>query len=158
MTYYYSTEFAWDWLAKLIQSCACHQSAAENGLGLVMPVTKQAYFLMHRRRYGPEAMISSSRQIVVTNASGTVVETLGYYPYGSTRISQTTGGFSEGKQFIAQYTDLRVVSQYLLRNVSDWEITLFDSRHLLYLGYCSLTRCRPDPVLPSGNPVVATNS
>jgi|SRR3954471_19026239 hypothetical protein len=32
------------------------------GLGLVMPVTQQAYFLMHRRRYGPEAMISSSRQ------------------------------------------------------------------------------------------------
>jgi hypothetical protein len=69
-----------------------------------------------------------------------------------------TGGFSEGKQFIAQYTDLRVVSQYLLRNVSDWEITLFDSCHLLYLGYCSLTRCRPDPVLPSGNPAAATNS
>jgi hypothetical protein len=74
------------------------------------------------------------------------------------RASRRPQAALEGKQIIAQYTDLRVVSQYLLRNVSDWEITLFDSRHLLYLGYCSLTRYRPDPVLPSGNPVAATNS
>jgi len=106
----------------------------------------------------PSAVFATCKEGVNDAWSTTVVETLDYYPYGSTRISQTTGGFSEGKQFIAQYTDLRVVSQYLLRNVSDWEITLFDSRHLLYLGYCSLTRCRPDPVLPSGNPVAATNS
>src|SRR2546430_11315746 len=41
---------------------------------------------------------------VVTNASCTVIQALDYYPYGSTHINQTTDGFNEGKQFIAQYT------------------------------------------------------
>jgi hypothetical protein len=39
---------------------------------------QQAYFLMHRRRYGPEAMIGSGRQILVTKASGTVIQVLDY--------------------------------------------------------------------------------
>ena len=50
---------------------------------------------------------------VVTNASGTVIQVLDYYPYGSTRINQTIGGFNEGKQFIAQYTDPETNFSYL---------------------------------------------
>src|SRR5262245_50372280 len=40
---------------------------------------------------------------VVTNASGTVVQTLDYYPYGSTRIS--TGVNASARKFIGQFTD-----------------------------------------------------
>jgi RHS repeat-associated protein len=38
---------------------------------------------------------------------------LDYYPYGSTRISQTSGGYNEAKQFIAQYTDPETNLSYL---------------------------------------------
>jgi hypothetical protein len=65
----------------------CQRLKRDDGLGLVMPVTKQAYFLMHRRRYGPEAMISSSRQILVTNASGTIIQVLDYYPWWPSGLS-----------------------------------------------------------------------
>src|SRR5499427_6273302 len=50
---------------------------------------------------------------VVTDASGTVVETLDYYPYGSTRIDQTTNNFRENKQFVAQYSDPETNLSYL---------------------------------------------
>src|SRR5882672_5714957 len=50
---------------------------------------------------------------VTTDASGTVIQVLDYYPYGSTRISQTTGGFNEGKQFIGEYTDPETSLSYL---------------------------------------------
>ncbi len=50
---------------------------------------------------------------VVTDASGTPIQVLDYYPYGSTRISNTTGSFNEGKQFIAQYTDPETGLSYL---------------------------------------------
>jgi RHS repeat-associated protein len=50
---------------------------------------------------------------VVTDASGTQIQVLDYYPYGSTRISQTTGGFNEQKQYIAQFTDPETSLSYL---------------------------------------------
>lgn len=40
---------------------------------------------------------------VVTDASGTVVQTLDYYPYGATRIS--SGQNAESRQYIGQFTD-----------------------------------------------------
>ena len=40
---------------------------------------------------------------IVTDASGTVVQTLDYYPYGSTRI--TSGQNAEGRQYIGQFSD-----------------------------------------------------
>ena len=40
---------------------------------------------------------------VVTNASGTVVQTLDYYPYGSPRIN--SGSNATNRQFIGQFTD-----------------------------------------------------
>src|SRR5262249_36135791 len=43
---------------------------------------------------------------VVTDASGTPIENLDYYPYGSTRISQlTSSGYNEPKQYVGQYED-----------------------------------------------------
>src|SRR5215471_12438898 len=50
---------------------------------------------------------------VVTDASGTVVEALDYYPYGSTRIDQTTNNFRENKQFVGQYSDPETNLSYL---------------------------------------------
>jgi hypothetical protein len=38
-----------------LRPATCQRLKRDDGLGLVMPVTKQAYFLMHRRRYGPES-------------------------------------------------------------------------------------------------------
>jgi RHS repeat-associated protein len=35
------------------------------------------------------------------------------YPYGSTRISQTTGGFNEQKQYIGQYEGPETNLRYL---------------------------------------------
>jgi RHS repeat-associated protein len=42
---------------------------------------------------------------VVTNASGTVVQTLDYYPYGGTRISTNVGGADSARKYIGQFTD-----------------------------------------------------
>jgi len=42
---------------------------------------------------------------VVTNASGTVVQTLDYYPHGTTRISTNTGGADSARKYIGQFTD-----------------------------------------------------
>jgi RHS repeat-associated protein len=42
---------------------------------------------------------------VVTNGSGTVVQTLDYYPYGATRISTNTGGADSGRKYIGQFAD-----------------------------------------------------
>jgi len=50
---------------------------------------------------------------VLTDASGTLIEALDYYPYGSTRISQTTGGFNEQKQYVGQYQDAETNLNYL---------------------------------------------
>jgi RHS repeat-associated protein len=43
---------------------------------------------------------------VVTDASGTVVQTLDYYPYGGTRINTTSGNYSgAGRQYINRFSD-----------------------------------------------------
>ena len=42
---------------------------------------------------------------VVTNASGTVVQTLDYYPYGATRINSSTGGVNQKKKFASMERD-----------------------------------------------------
>ena len=42
---------------------------------------------------------------VVTNASGAVVQTLDYYPYGATRINTSSGGADSTRKFIGQYAD-----------------------------------------------------
>jgi uncharacterized protein RhaS with RHS repeats len=42
---------------------------------------------------------------VITNASGTVVQTLDYYPYGATRISSKGGGGDPAKKYIGQFAN-----------------------------------------------------
>ena len=42
---------------------------------------------------------------VVTSATGTVVQVLDYYPYGGTRINNSTGGFDEKKKFAGMERD-----------------------------------------------------
>jgi len=42
---------------------------------------------------------------IVTNASGTVVQTLDYYPYGATRISTSVGGADSARKYIDQFAD-----------------------------------------------------
>jgi hypothetical protein len=42
---------------------------------------------------------------VVTNASGTVVQTLDYYPYGGVRINSSTGGADSARKYINRFAD-----------------------------------------------------
>ena len=71
---------------------------------------------------------------VMANASGTALQVLDYYPYGSTRISSTTNGFNEGKQFIAQYTDPETSLSYLQARYYDGSKGQFLSEDPVFLG------------------------
>jgi hypothetical protein len=42
---------------------------------------------------------------VVTDESGNVADTLEYYPYGETRVSQPSYPTNEARQYIAQFKD-----------------------------------------------------
>src|SRR6266700_3889404 len=42
---------------------------------------------------------------VLTNASGTVVQTLDYFPYGATRVSSNIGAADSSRKFIGQFAD-----------------------------------------------------
>jgi RHS repeat-associated protein len=42
---------------------------------------------------------------VVTNASGTVVQTLDYFPYGATGVSSNIGGANSARKYIGQFAD-----------------------------------------------------
>ena len=51
---------------------------------------------------------------VIANSSGTVVETLGYYPYGALRLDNTTSGYSgEQRKYIGQQYDAATQLDYL---------------------------------------------
>src|SRR5215472_6396580 len=51
---------------------------------------------------------------VVTDASGSPIQVLDYYPYGSTRINRQFGPtFNEQKQYIGQYEDPETNLSYL---------------------------------------------
>src|SRR5215831_11701749 len=71
---------------------------------------------------------------VVTDASGTVVEALDYYPYGSTRIDQTTNNFRENKQFVGQYSDPETNLSYLQARYYDGSKAEFLSEDPVFLG------------------------
>ena len=49
----------------------------------------------------------------ITNADGTVVQTLDYYPYGSIRLDEKVGSFSERRKFIGQEYDIATALSYL---------------------------------------------
>src|SRR5215831_6487047 len=71
---------------------------------------------------------------VVTDASGSPIEALDYYPYGSTRINQTTSNFNEGKQFIAQYSDPETNLSHLQARYYDSGKGEFLSEDPVFLG------------------------
>src|SRR6516164_7655792 len=50
---------------------------------------------------------------VVTDASGTLVQLLDYYPYGATRVASTTYPTNEKRQYIGQYYDAGSNLNYL---------------------------------------------
>jgi RHS repeat-associated protein len=50
---------------------------------------------------------------VVTDASGTVVQLLDYYPYGATRVSTSTYPTNEKRQYINQFMDAQTGLDYL---------------------------------------------
>ena len=50
---------------------------------------------------------------VVTDASGTAVQLLDYYPYGSTRVSSSTFPTNEKRQYIGQFMDAQTGLDYL---------------------------------------------
>src|SRR5215831_20135577 len=71
---------------------------------------------------------------VVTDASGTPIQTLDYYPYGSTRINQTTNNFNEQKQYIGQYSDPETNLSYLQARYYDGSKGEFLSEDPVFWG------------------------
>jgi RHS repeat-associated protein len=62
--------------------------------------------------YASNDMLGGSN--VITNDSGTVVETLAYYPYGAIRIDNTAGSYSgESRKYIGQMYDAATQLSYL---------------------------------------------
>jgi RHS repeat-associated protein len=72
--------------------------------------------------------------VVTYDWSSTVVETLDYYPYGGTRIDQTTNNFRENKQFVAQFSDPETNLSYLQAHYYDSGKGEFLSEDPVFLG------------------------
>ena len=71
---------------------------------------------------------------VVTDASGTVVETLDYYPYGGSRINSTSGNYSgAGRQYINRFSDQSTLD-YLTNRYYDPARGQFISQDPVFLG------------------------
>jgi RHS repeat-associated protein len=78
---------------------------------------------------------------VVTDASGTPLQNLDYYPYGSTRVSQQFSGFNEQKQYIGQYEDPETNLSYLMARYYDGSKGEFLSEDPVFWGKQNI----PDP-------------
>jgi RHS repeat-associated protein len=74
------------------------------------------------------------RTDTVTYESESVTEVLDYYPYGSTRIDQTTNNFRENKQYVAQYSDPETSLSYLQARYYDGSKGEFLSEDPIFLG------------------------
>src|SRR5262249_44661892 len=83
------------------------------------------------RYFFPDHLNSTN---VLTDASGTPLVVDDYYPYGSTRISQTTGGFNEQKQYIGQYQDPETNLNYLQARYYDGSKGEFLSEDPVFLA------------------------
>jgi RHS repeat-associated protein len=70
---------------------------------------------------------------VVTDASGTVVQTLDYYPYGATRINTNTGGADSARKYIGQFSDQSNLD-YLQARYYDPNRGQFLSQDPVFLG------------------------
>src|SRR5215468_7861850 len=73
-------------------------------------------------------------EIVNYDWSSTPLENLDYYPYGSTRIDQTTNNFRENKQYIGQYSDPETNLSYLQARYYDGGKGAFLSEDPVFLG------------------------
>src|SRR5215472_15509797 len=72
---------------------------------------------------------------VVTDASGSPIQILDYYPYGSTRVNQQFGTtFNEGKQCVARYQDPETNLNYLQARYYDSSKSEFLSEDPVFLG------------------------
>lgn len=72
---------------------------------------------------------------VVTNASGTIVESLDYYPYGSTRVDSNTSSYGgEKRKYIGQYNDAGSGLDYLNARYYNASQGLFISQDPVFLG------------------------
>jgi hypothetical protein len=49
--------------------------------------------------------IISAQPTFFTNASGTAVQILDFYPYGATRINSSVGGADSARKYIGQFAD-----------------------------------------------------
>jgi RHS repeat-associated protein len=117
----WTTNASNDWVMAAI---ALRPATSTTGGGTGASATTTRYFL-------PDHLNSTN---VVTDASGTLIQALDYYPYGSTRISQTTGGFDEQKQYIGQYTDPETNLSYLQARYYDGSKGDFLSEDPVFLG------------------------
>ena len=72
---------------------------------------------------------------VVTNASGTIVEALDYYPYGQARMDVTSGGYSgEARKYIGQEYDSATQLSYLNARYYNGAQGQFLSEDPVFLG------------------------
>jgi RHS repeat-associated protein len=102
--------FKWFSVASSTASGAKYSTTTEyvfNGDSLVATIDQQtaggaATGTAQTRYIHPDHLGSTN---VVTNASGTVVQTLDYYPYGATRISSSVGGADSARKYIGQFSD-----------------------------------------------------
>ena len=91
-----------------------------------------SYDLSSTRYFLPDHLNSTN---VLTDASGTPIQVLDTYPYGSNRINQQFGsGFNEAKQYIGQYQDPETNLSYLQARYYDGSKGEFLSEDPSYLA------------------------
>jgi RHS repeat-associated protein len=78
---------------------------------------------------------------VVTNASGTVVQTLDYYPYGATRISTNVGGADSARKYIGQFADQSLDYLNARYYSSDRGQFISEDPSFLAIGWLILSSC-----------------
>jgi RHS repeat-associated protein len=71
---------------------------------------------------------------VVTDASGTVVQLMDYYPYGATRIATSTYPTNEKRQYIGQFSDAQTNLNYLNARYYDGQRGQFVSQDPVFLA------------------------
>ena len=87
--------------------------------------TPQTYF------YHPDHLGSTN---VVTSATGTILHTLDYYPYGAQRINRNITATKANRQYIGQFTDSATSLSYLQNRYMDPTRGQFMSQDLSHLA------------------------
>jgi len=116
-----STATSTDYLYEGDTLVATVDQAFINGIATGTPATHYYY---------PDHLNSTND---VTDASGNLLQTLDYYPYGSTRINTEVGGTNANRQYIGQFTDPTNLS-YLNARYYDSSRGQFLSQDPVFLG------------------------